>query len=175
MTREEYISELRARISHLPTEEREAAMRYYIEYLQDASDKTMEQIIEELGTPRQVAERIIAECFGTGQGSRRNDTGCLVSALALVTSPVWIPLLFAAAVTGAVLLFVAVLLVLVFGVVSIALVGAGIWSMTVYPATGIAALGGALICAGLTVLCIVGFMTLKSGIQWVVRTLRSRS
>ena len=30
MTREEYIEELRARISHLPKEERESALSYYI-------------------------------------------------------------------------------------------------------------------------------------------------
>ena len=45
MTREEYIEELRARISHLPKEERESALSYYIEYLEDATDKTMEEII----------------------------------------------------------------------------------------------------------------------------------
>ena len=39
MTREEYIEELRARISHLPKEERESALSYYIEYLEDATDK----------------------------------------------------------------------------------------------------------------------------------------
>ena len=60
MTREEYIEELRARISHLPKEERESALSYYIEYLEDATDKTMEEIIAELGTPGEVAERIIA-------------------------------------------------------------------------------------------------------------------
>ena len=45
MTREEYIEELRARISHLPKEERESALSYYIEYLEDATDKTMEEIV----------------------------------------------------------------------------------------------------------------------------------
>ena len=57
MTKEEYIRELRARISHLPKEEQESALRYYMEYLEDAGDRPMEQIIEELGTPQQVAER----------------------------------------------------------------------------------------------------------------------
>ena len=47
MTREEYIRELRARIAHLPKEEREAAMSYYVEYLEDAADKSMEEIIME--------------------------------------------------------------------------------------------------------------------------------
>ena len=61
MTREEYIEELKARIAHLPLEERDAALSYYIEYLQDADDKTMEEIISELGTPKEGAERSFAE------------------------------------------------------------------------------------------------------------------
>ena len=68
MTKEEYIRELRARISHLPKEEQESALRYYMEYLEDAGDRPMEQIIEELGTPQQVAERIIADCAGNVGG-----------------------------------------------------------------------------------------------------------
>ena len=73
MTREEYIEELRARISHLPKEERESALSYYIEYLEDATDKTMEEIIAELGTPGEVAERIIAECAQQGDGDDAKD------------------------------------------------------------------------------------------------------
>ena len=92
MTREEYIEELRARISHLPKEERESALSYYIEYLEDATDKTMEEIIAELGTPGEVAERIIAECAQSNQ-ERGENAGCLVGALAVLTtsspSPCW--------------------------------------------------------------------------------------
>ena len=84
MTREEYIEELRARISHLPKEERESALSYYIEYLEDATDKTMEEIIAELGTPGEVAERIIAECAQSNQ-ERGENAGCLVGALAVLS------------------------------------------------------------------------------------------
>lgn len=75
MTREEYIEELRARISHLPKEERESALSYYIEYLEDATDKTMEETVAELGTPGEVAERIIAECAQSNQ-ERGENAGC---------------------------------------------------------------------------------------------------
>lgn len=123
MTREEYIEELRARISHLPKEERESALSYYIEYLEDATDKTMEEIVAELGTPGEVAERIIAECAQSNQ-ERGENAGCLVGALAVLTSPVWLPVLFVIFVVGAVLLFVVMLLIFIFGVVAIALLGA---------------------------------------------------
>ena len=139
MTREEYIEELRARISHLPKEERESALSYYIEYLEDATDKTMEEIVAELGTPGEVAERIIAECAQSNQ-ERGENAGCLVGALAVLTSPVWLPVLFVIFVVGAVLLFVVMLLIFIFGVVAIALLGAGFWALTAYPPTGIAVL-----------------------------------
>ena len=128
MTREEYIEELRARISHLPKEERESALSYYIEYLEDATDKTMEEIVAELGTPGE----------------------------------------------GAVLLFVVMLLIFIFGVVAIALLGAGFWALTAYPPTGIAVLGGALICLGLAMLCVLLFMWAGSALKSLMNAYRSR-
>ena len=173
MTREEYIEELRARISHLPKEERESALSYYIEYLEDATDKTMEEIIAELGTPGEVAERIIAECAQSNQ-ERGENAGCLVGALAVLTSPVWLPVLFVIFVVGAVLLFVVMLLIFIFGVVAIALLGAGFWALTAYPPTGIAVLGGALICLGLAMLCVLLFMWAGSALKSLMNAYRSR-
>ena len=173
MTREEYIEELRARISHLPKEERESALSYYIEYLEDATDKTMEEIVAELGTPGEVAERIIAECAQSNQ-ERGENAGCLVGALAVLTSPVWLPVLFVIFVVGAVLLFVVMLLIFIFGVVAIALLGAGFWALTAYPPTGIAVLGGALICLGLAMLCMLLFMWAGSALKSLMNAYRSR-
>lgn len=99
----------------MPKEERESALSYYIEYLEDATDKTMEEIVAELGTPGEVAERIIAECAQSNQ-ERGENAGCLVGALAVLTSPVWLPVLFVIFVVGAVLLFVVMLLIFIFGV-----------------------------------------------------------
>ena len=109
MTKEEYIRELRARISHLPKEEQESALRYYMEYLEDAGDRPMEQIIEELGTPQQVAERIIADCAQSAVEEKSAHTGCVLGTLAVVTSPVWLLVLFVAGILGATLLFTCLL------------------------------------------------------------------
>ena len=174
MTKEEYIRELRARISHLPKEEQESALRYYMEYLEDAGDRPMEQIIEELGTPQQVAERIIADCAQSAVEEKSAHTGCVLGTLAVVTSPVWMLVLFVAGILGATLLFTIALLIFVFGVVALALIGVGIWSLTLYPATGIAVLGGALICAGLTLLCVALFWWAAGAVKSVWRTIRQR-
>lgn len=174
MSKEEYIRELRARISHLPREEQESALRYYMEYLEDAGDRPMEQIIEEIGTPQQVAERIIADCAQSAGEEKSAHTGCMLGTLAVVTSPVWLLVLFVAGILGATLLFTVALLIFIFGVVALALIGVGIWSLTLYPPTGIAVLGGALICAGLTLLCIALFWWAAGAVKSVWRTLRQR-
>ena len=91
-----------------------------------------------------------------------------------MTSPVWLLVLFVAGILGATLLFTIALLIFVFGVVALALIGVGIWSLTLYPATGIAVLGGALICAGLTLLCVALFWWAAGAVKSVWRTIRQR-
>lgn len=100
--------------------------------------------------------------------------GALVGALAVLTSPVWLPVLFVIFVVGAVLLFVVMLLIFIFGVVAIALLGAGFWALTAYPPTGIAVLGGALICLGLAMLCVLLFMWAGSALKSLMNAYRSR-
>lgn len=134
----------------------------------------MEQIIEELGTPQQVAERIIADCAQSAGEEKSAHTGCMLGTLAVVTSPVWLLVLFVAGILGATLLFTIALLIFVFGVVALALIGVGIWSLNLYPATGIAVLGGALICAGLTLLCVALFWWAAGAVKSVWRTIRQR-
>ena len=105
---------------------------------------------------------------------RGENAGCLVGALAVLTSPVWLPVLFVIFVVGAVLLFVVMLLIFIFGVVAIALLGAGFWALTAYPPTGIAVLGGALICLGLAMLCVLLFMWAGSALKSLMNAYRSR-
>ena len=92
----------------------------------------------------------------------------------MLTSPVWLPVLFVIFVVGAVLLFVVMLLIFIFGVVAIALLGAGFWALTAYPPTGIAVLGGALICLGLAMLCVLLFMWAGSALKSLMNAYRSR-
>ena len=56
MSKEEFLAELEACLSDLSKEEREEALAYYQDYLEEAGDEP--QVIERLGTPRQVAEGI---------------------------------------------------------------------------------------------------------------------
>lgn len=86
----------------------------------------------------------------------------------------WLPVLFVVFVVGAVLLFVVMLLIFIFGIVALALLGTGFWALTAYPPTGIAVLGGALICLGLAMLCVLLFMWAGSAFKALLNAYRSR-
>ena len=174
MTREEYIEELKARIAHLPLEERDAALSYYIEYLQDADDKTMEEIISELGTPKEVAERIIAECAQAKNKEGETSKGCLIGVLIGITSPLWFPLSIAAAAVIFSLLLTAVILLAVFGILAVVLFGLGLWALFVDAATGIAVLGGGCLLAGISILLILFFSAMGSLMKNLIAMIRGR-
>lgn len=61
MTRQEYIAQLTAQLFELPEEEREAAVEYYDGYIADAGEENEAQVLQELGTPQQLADAIKRE------------------------------------------------------------------------------------------------------------------
>lgn len=61
MTAYEYLNALREALEVLPDDERMNAIRYYEEYFLDAGPENEAKVIEELGTPGQVAQNILNE------------------------------------------------------------------------------------------------------------------
>ena len=61
MTAYEYLNALREALEVLPDDERMNAIRYYEEYFLDAGPENESKVIEELGTPGQVAQNILNE------------------------------------------------------------------------------------------------------------------
>lgn len=59
MTRTEFMAALRSRLSHLPAEEQDAALRYYEEYFDEADSE--EEAARQLGSPADIAARILGE------------------------------------------------------------------------------------------------------------------
>ena len=59
MTRTEFMAALRSRLSHLPAEEQDAALRYYEEYFDEADSE--EEASRQLGSPEDIAARILGE------------------------------------------------------------------------------------------------------------------
>ena len=83
MTREEYLTALKNNIQSLTLDEQNEALQYYSDYFDDANDD--EKVMEELGTPEEVAALIREKCSNslvknekadnTGSDSDRNQGG----------------------------------------------------------------------------------------------------
>ena len=79
MTREDYLKELRLRLSHRMTmPELERMMGYYGAYFEEAGPQREAEIIRELGTPEELVRRITEgriekalECPDAGSGGRK--------------------------------------------------------------------------------------------------------
>ena len=64
MKRREYIERLEQLLLVMPQEEREEALQYYNDYFDDAGMENEEMVIEELGSPEEVAAKIRAGYAG---------------------------------------------------------------------------------------------------------------
>ena len=62
MTREEYLAELKLKLSSLSQDELNEAMQYYSDYFDEANDD--EKVMAELGSPEELS-KVIAEISGT--------------------------------------------------------------------------------------------------------------
>lgn len=58
MKRKEYMDKLEQFLDKLPMEEREEALQFYNDYFDDAGVENEDKVIQELGTPEEVAEKI---------------------------------------------------------------------------------------------------------------------
>ena len=113
MTRAEFIAELRGRLYTLPAEERDNAIQFYEEYFDAAGPENEQAVINELGSPENVANKILsgegnitpAQTWKTpGRNTpKQSDTTGLkiaVAILAVISSPIWLTLLFLFAVAA---------------------------------------------------------------------------
>ena len=63
MNKQEFLTELRAKLSGLPTDDVEERLGFYGEMIDDRTEEgvTEEQAVEEIGTVDQIASQIISE------------------------------------------------------------------------------------------------------------------
>lgn len=64
MNRLEFMTELTALLQNMPVEEREEALQYYNDYFEDAGAENEVKVIEELGSPKKVADMLLANLEG---------------------------------------------------------------------------------------------------------------
>ena len=170
MTKTEFLSALRKRLSGLPKEDVERSVEYYSEMLDDRMEEGLpeETAVRELGSVEEVAESILAD-MPLGKlvktrvaPERAWSAGEIV--LIVLGSPIWVSLLLAAAVVFLSLYLVVWTTVfvayVVFGSVAASslagLLGAVFALAHGNSVTAVFLLGTALLCAGLSILLFHG-------------------
>lgn len=133
----------------LPEEEYNDVMQYYTEYFADAGADKEWEVINELGTPENLAKKIISEYRGKQEEviPAKQKKGLAVGwiiLIAIVGSPLWLTLLC----IGIAVLTVIIAVIAVFGAMGIvgiiggvALIVGGIAMLFIDPALGILLMG----------------------------------
>lgn len=94
MGKTEFLRELRQKLARLPEAEVENAMNYYEEYFNDAGVQYEMRVLEELGSPSAVADKLIGE-YAISDAEARKTKGSspfLIVTLAICASPIALPL-----------------------------------------------------------------------------------
>lgn len=98
MTRTEYIAKLTKYLRKLPQKDYEEALEYFMEYFEESGPENEAQVIAELGTPKEAAHEVISRLLDEkiieDKSSLRNKTTILwIAILAVLASPVALPIL----------------------------------------------------------------------------------
>ena len=170
MKREEYLDRIRALLQNLPPEDLERSLAFYAESIADRMEDGMseEEAVASMESPEEAANAILLEqplpTLVKVRVKERRQLSALEILLLVLGFPLWLPLLLTALVLVFTFILLAWVLVLVpasvclaLGVSAIAVLFAGVLSLTkiTLPAL-LAAPGAALILAGLAILA--GFL-----------------
>ncbi|MBS6318751.1 MAG: DUF1700 domain-containing protein [Streptococcus salivarius] len=98
MTKTEFIAKLTKYLRKLPQQDYEEAIEYFMEYFEEAGPENEARVIAELGTPKEAAHEVISrlleEKIVEDKSSLRNKTTILwIAILAVLASPVALPIL----------------------------------------------------------------------------------
>ena len=179
MNSEKYLTELSGYLNPLSKEEKRSAMEYYREYVADI-ESNGEDIVEKLGTPRDLANSILSDnalksLNNPEEKEKKKTHGCLLGVLVLFAIPIGLPiaitalaLIFAFGITG-------FSLVLAFGLAGIGvLVGAivavvaGFTFLFTLPMTGVAVIGLSMVMVGVSLLFMLFAIKICQFIFWLI-------
>lgn len=172
MTKDDYLRALRANIKNVPVEEVNNIIQYYSEYFDEAGPENTAKVIEELGSPKQLATRVCADYIirdveqGTGtKNIKKKASNTWLIVLAVIGSPIWFPLALAAAIVLIALMATAIIVLLAFGITAAAtiitgvvMIGAGfVAAFSSIPTTAVL-VGGGLVTIGVGILSILAVL-----------------
>lgn len=158
MNIDKYLKELENELSDLPENEKHNALEYYKEYLEDIPEDKREDGIKNLGTPQMLADQIKNES-GSGLNESKNMPEqkknsvniILVIIIAVLLSPVWIPLLIAFAAIVLSLLVCILTVLICFPVTAVTGIISGILTASYSVYSGLFTFGIGLFFTGITI------------------------
>ena len=183
MTKAEFLSVFKKKLSALPRKEREEGLRFYTEMIDDRMEEGLseEEAVAAVGDPGKLADQILGEYFPDAKPQRSPGKGLQVLLL-ILGFPLWFPLLiggFAVVLSLYVTLW-AILITFWAVFVSLLVSGAALAlaavvlliSGKVLP--GIAVLGAGLVCAGLSIPAFMGSKAATDGTLLLTRKFLGR-
>lgn len=176
MNRSEFFRNLELELFRMPAEERQAALDYYHEYFDDAGEENEQKVLEELGSPNQLAAKIKADSAIRQLDAEKRPTvkkgisAVWLVILAIFAAPIALPLaiggaMLAIGIIAALIGILAALIIgvaaLFFGGIVVVVAGAAIITTSLPVATytigvGLAVLGFTILAGILVVLAARG-------------------
>ncbi len=100
MNRDKYLNELDRYLKRLPQRDYESAVSYFREYFEDAGEENEQQVMAELGTPKEAAAEVLRNLLSESQGELQRETGkrrrvgdnVKMAVLAVLAAPIGVPL-----------------------------------------------------------------------------------
>lgn len=192
MNRTEYLNRLKKALSGLPEQDISDALMYYDEYFYDAGKENEQKVIEELGTPEQVAAGIRADMAvkimssNTQSKAKNGMTAFWAVILCIFALPIGVPIAIAIAavafggfVTIAALVFSMICLFASLALAGIVAVVAGIVLLFTSLPSGIFYLGAGLFAIGIGILAGSGCVKLVgiiiNGMTKLIHNMRTKS
>lgn len=186
MSREEYLRALSRELRRLPKDEYEKAMDYYVEYFEEAGPEKEQEIIKDLGSPKDVAAQIIMDAAmermdKPQKSMKRGLSTVWMVVLAVCAAPIALPLAIGIlAMAGGVLVTAGTLLLCALlveaGAVAagvVAVVG-GIILLFSHPLSAVTVTGMGLFMIGISILGAFVLCLLFRGMVHVIQALFRR-
>lgn len=186
MSREEYLRALSRELRRLPKDEYEKAMDYYVEYFEEAGPEKEQEIIKDLGSPKDVAAQIIMDAAmermdKPQRSMKRGLSTVWMVVLAVCAAPIALPLAIGIlAMAGGVLVTAGTLLLCALlveaGAVAagvVAVVG-GIILLFSHPLSAVTVTGMGLFMIGISILGAFVLCLLFRGMVHVIQALFRR-
>lgn len=178
MTRDEFMTRLRAQLYGFSPAEVSRILEYYEELFSDSLEtgKTEQEIAASLETPEAIAQRMRVELAflrAEQEPSAKSMNTALIVLLGIFALPIGVPLagavvimLLSLAMVAVALVATALALVVAFGASGLAMLAVGVYAVVSgAPLVGFAMVGAGLLCLGLTLLTAAGSFALTRALM----------